>query len=111
MVAQLEASLLSIKRTLARQSSLRHLPEETFPGREVGSLEQRVFQNTFHSAQSLNHVGPVVVQIPQLAVMSLVGPPERILLENLKAAKEGDETLEKKGRYSKGKSRFVEIGR
>lgn len=42
-----------------------------------------MLQNALHSAQSLNHVRAVVVQVPEFAVMSLVGPPERILLQHL----------------------------
>mmetsp|Transcript_889 Transcript_889/g.2133 ORF Transcript_889/g.2133 Transcript_889/m.2133 type:complete len:481 (-) Transcript_889:3567-5009(-) len=55
------------------------LPEETFPGREVRTFEQRVLQDAFHAAQGLDHVRSVVVQVPELAVMPLVCPPERIL--------------------------------
>lgn len=42
-----------------------------------------MFQNAFNSSQSLNHVSSVVVQVPKLAVMPLMGPPERILLQDL----------------------------
>ena len=35
------------------------------------------------SVDYLNHVRPVVVEIPEFAVVSLMSPPERILLENL----------------------------
>ena len=45
------------------------------PGREVRPFEQRVFQDTFDASQGLDHVRPVVVQIPELAVVALVRPP------------------------------------
>ena len=45
------------------------------PGREVRTLEQRVFQDTFDASQRLDHVRAVVVQIPELAVVALVRPP------------------------------------
>ena len=58
-------------------------PEETLPGGEVGSLEECVFQDALHTAQGLDHVCAVVVQVPQLAVVTLVGPPEWVLLQHL----------------------------
>lgn len=58
-------------------------PEETLPGREVGSFEERVFQNALHATQGLDHVCAVVVQVPQLAVVPLVCPPEGVLLQDL----------------------------
>lgn len=42
-----------------------------------------MLQNALHSSQGLDHVRAVVVEIPQLAIMSLVGPPEGVLLQNL----------------------------
>ena len=60
-----------------------HVPEETLPGGEVGSLEQSVLQDALHTSQGLDHVRAVVVQVPQLAVVTLVGPPERILFQHL----------------------------
>jgi hypothetical protein len=59
------------------------LPEEALPGGEVGALEQRVLQDALHPAQRLNDVRAVVVQVPQLAVVALVGPPKRVLLHDL----------------------------
>jgi len=64
---------------------LADIPEETFPRWEVRSLEQSVFQNSLDTTKCLDHVSSVVVQVPQFAVMSLVCPPERILLQNLTA--------------------------
>ena len=59
------------------------LPKETLPRGEVGPLEEGVFQDPFDSTQSLDHVRAVVVEVPQLPVMTLVGPPERVLLQHL----------------------------
>lgn len=42
-----------------------------------------MLQNAFNSAKRLDHVRSVIVQIPQLSIMSLMGPPEGILLQNL----------------------------
>ena len=54
------------------------LPEETLPRGEVRPLEQRVLQDTLHAAERLDHVGAVVVEVPQLSIVPLVRPPERI---------------------------------
>ena len=59
------------------------LPEESLPGGEVSSLEEGVFQNTFDTTEGLNHVRPVIVQIPQFAIVLLMGPPEWVLLQDL----------------------------
>lgn len=58
-------------------------PEKPFPRREVSALEECVFQNTFHTTQGLNHVCTVVVQVPELPIMPLMCPPERVLLQDL----------------------------
>lgn len=58
-------------------------PEKPLPGREVSALKECVFQNAFHTAQGLDHVCTVVVQVPELPIMPLVCPPEWILLQNL----------------------------
>lgn len=42
-----------------------------------------MLKNTLDTAESLDHICPVVVQVPQLTVMLLMRPPERVLLENL----------------------------
>jgi hypothetical protein len=57
------------------------LPKEPFPSREVRALEQCVLQNTFHTTESLNDISAVIVQIPQLTVVTLMGPPERVALD------------------------------
>jgi hypothetical protein len=59
------------------------LPEEALPSREVCSLEESVLENPFHAPEGLDHVRPVVVEVPELAVVLLVGPPEWVLLEDL----------------------------
>lgn len=61
----------------------RQVPEQPLPGWEVGPLEQRVLQDPLDSAERLYHVRAVVVQVPQFAVVPLVGPPERVLLQHL----------------------------
>ena len=58
-------------------------PEKPLPGREVSALEECVFQNAFHTTQGLDHVCTVVVQVPELPIMPLVCPPERVLLQDL----------------------------
>ena len=58
-------------------------PEETLPGGEVGSLEEGVFQDALHAPQGLDHVCAVVVQVPELPIMTLMGPPEWVLLQHL----------------------------
>lgn len=62
-------------------------PEETLPSGEVSAFEECVLQNAFHTAQSLNHICAVVVQVPQFAIVSLVSPPEWILLQHLHSDK------------------------
>ena len=59
------------------------LPEETFPGREVGAFEEGVLQNALNTSQSLDHVCSVVVQVPQLSIMALVRPPEWVLAHDV----------------------------
>lgn len=59
------------------------LPEETLPSGEVSTLKQCVLQDTLNTTQSLNHIGSVIVEVPQLTIVSLVSPPERILLQDL----------------------------
>lgn len=59
------------------------LPEETLPRGEVGALEECVLQDPFHPAQGLDHVRAVIVQVPEFAIVPLVRPPERVLLQHL----------------------------
>ena len=42
-----------------------------------------MLEDALHSAESLDHVCPVVVEVPQLSIVLLMGPPERILLQDL----------------------------
>jgi hypothetical protein len=44
----------------------------SFPGGEVGPLEERVLEDPLHAAERLDHVRAVVVQVPQLAVVPLL---------------------------------------
>ncbi len=59
------------------------LPEQPLPCGEVGALEQGVLQNALHTPQGLDDICSVVVQVPQLAIVALVGPPEGVLLQHL----------------------------
>ena len=43
-----------------------------------------MFQDALHAAQRLDHVRAVVVQVPKFAVVPLVRPPERVLLQHLR---------------------------
>lgn len=63
-------------------------PEETLPGGEISAFEECVLQNALHATECLDHVCAVVVQVPQFAIVSLVCPPERILLQHLQPTKE-----------------------
>lgn len=42
-----------------------------------------MFKNSFNSSKGLNNISSVIVQVPQLPIMPLVSPPERILFQNL----------------------------
>ena len=59
------------------------LPEETFPGEEIGALKQSVVQNIFYTAQRLYHVCVIIVQVSKVAIVTLMRPPERFLLQHL----------------------------
>mmetsp|Transcript_27924 Transcript_27924/g.90699 ORF Transcript_27924/g.90699 Transcript_27924/m.90699 type:complete len:205 (-) Transcript_27924:4267-4881(-) len=59
------------------------LPEQTFPCGEICSLEQSMLQNALNSSKRLDDIGSVIVQIPQLAIVSLVSPPEGIRFQQL----------------------------
>lgn len=61
----------------------RLLPEETFPSREICTLEKCVLKDAFNTTQCLDHVCAIVVKVPQLAIVLLMRPPEGILLEYL----------------------------
>ncbi len=60
------------------ESHSRLLPEQTFPSGESSTFEQRMFKNTLNTSKSRDHIDPVVVELPELTVVSLIGPPERI---------------------------------
>ena len=61
----------------------RLLPKETFPSGEISSLKERVFKDTFNTSQCFDHVGTIVVEVPQFTVVTLMSPPEGILLQDL----------------------------
>lgn len=65
-------------------------PEQTLPCWEVGPLEERVFQDPLYSSKSLDHVRTIIVEVPQLSIMTLMSPPEWVLLENLRKEDEGE---------------------
>ena len=58
-------------------------PEQAFPRGEIRSLKKGVLKNALDAAECLNHVGAVVVQVPKLAVVPLMRPPERVVLEQV----------------------------
>ena len=49
------------------------------PGREVRPLEQRMFEDALDAPQGLDHVRPIIIQVPELAVVALVRPPACVL--------------------------------
>ena len=59
------------------------LPEESFPCWEIGALKESMLKNTFNTTECLNHVSPIVVEVPELSIMLLMSPPEGVLLEHL----------------------------
>jgi len=59
------------------------LPEKTLPRWEIGALEQGMLKNGLNTTESLNHIGSVIVEIPELTIMLLMCPPEGILLKDL----------------------------
>ena len=70
------------------------LPEETLPSWEIGAFEESVLQDALHPTQGLDHVSAVVVQVPQLPIVTLVGPPEWVLLQHLRKEGEGEEGVD-----------------
>ena len=42
-----------------------------------------MLQDSLDTSESLNHIGSVVVKIPEFTIMFLMGPPKRILLQKL----------------------------
>ena len=42
-----------------------------------------MLENCLHTTERLNHIRAIRVQIPQLSIMPLAGPPERIALHVL----------------------------
>ena len=61
----------------------RLLPEQTLPGREVCTLEERMLKDTLHTTESSNNIDTIVIQLPQFTVMTLGCPPEGIVLKQL----------------------------
>ncbi len=52
-------------------------------------LEEGVLQDTLHTTQGLDDICAVVIQIPELAVVPLMRPPEGVLLEHLELLEVG----------------------
>ena len=48
-----------------------------------------MLQDTLHATQGLDHVCAVVVEVPELPIVALMGPPEWVLLEHLRKREEG----------------------
>mmetsp|Transcript_4453 Transcript_4453/g.3945 ORF Transcript_4453/g.3945 Transcript_4453/m.3945 type:complete len:530 (-) Transcript_4453:1161-2750(-) len=59
------------------------LPEETLPCRKISAFKQSVLENALHTTQRLDDISAVVVEVPELAVMALVRPPEGVGLHKL----------------------------
>jgi hypothetical protein len=58
-------------------------PEETFPRGESGCLEQSVLKDCLNTTKSLDDIGSVSIQVPQLTVVTLGCPPEGVALHLL----------------------------
>lgn len=87
-----EARALGISQFLVLHGLLKAtglLPEETLPSREIGAFEQCMLQDALHPTKSLDHVSAVVVEVPQLPIVTLVSPPEWVLLQHLRKEGEG----------------------
>src|SRR5271170_7215769 len=54
-------------------------PEQSLPRGESRTLEQCMIENRFNSAESLNDVRTVRIEIVEFPVVTLISPPERIL--------------------------------
>mmetsp|Transcript_35223 Transcript_35223/g.88355 ORF Transcript_35223/g.88355 Transcript_35223/m.88355 type:complete len:558 (+) Transcript_35223:1414-3087(+) len=79
--AALRVGQLLVLHALLKAAGL--LPEQTLPGGEVRALEQRVLQDALHAPQRLNNVCAVIVEVPELAVVTLMSPPEGVLAQHL----------------------------
>lgn len=44
-----------------------------------------MFKDALDTSEGLDHVSSVIVQVPQFAVMTLVCPPEWVLLQDLQS--------------------------
>jgi hypothetical protein len=59
------------------------LPEKTLPSREISALEKSMFEYTLNTAQCLNHISTIIIEVPEFTIMLLMSPPEWILLKHL----------------------------
>mmetsp|Transcript_39127 Transcript_39127/g.70495 ORF Transcript_39127/g.70495 Transcript_39127/m.70495 type:complete len:457 (+) Transcript_39127:2263-3633(+) len=76
--------------TLFKPRSL--LPEETLPSWEISSFEKCVLEDSLHTAQGLDHISTVGIEIPQFSIMALVCPPEGVHTKNLVLLEDGPDT-------------------
>ena len=60
----------------------RLLPEQTLPSGEVRALEERVLEDTFHTAECGDDIDTIVVKLPQFAVVALGRPPEGVTAQS-----------------------------
>ena len=58
-------------------------PEETFPRGKCRRLEESMFKDCLNTTECLNDIRSICVQVPQLAVVPLTCPPERVALHQL----------------------------
>jgi hypothetical protein len=59
------------------------LPEKTLPSREISALKKSMFEYTLDTAQCLNHISTVIIEVPEFTIMLLMSPPEWILFKHL----------------------------
>ena len=65
---------------LCPNGKTRFLPKETFPRWESRGLEERVLKDSLDASKSLDDICSVGVEIPELSIVTLTGPPEWITL-------------------------------
>ena len=84
----IETRALSIRELLVSHRLLktgRLFPEKTLSRGEVRALEECVFEDTFHASWSSDDIDTIIIQLPQLAIMTLRCPPEWIAIEQNKS--------------------------
>jgi hypothetical protein len=84
----IETRALSIGELLVSHRLLeagRLLPEQTLPCGEVRALEECVFENTVYTSESSDDVDTIIIQLPELAIVTLRRPPEWVTAEQIRA--------------------------